>query len=529
MTDGASRPDPKLIRPSIVDSGWSDAPPPASEPPPALPPPPTRPLPAYDAPDSGSVREVTLVDREVLQRVVESEVQQRAVQQRARAKREQDTLPPPRRASTFPQSATTAPALRPQGLPPPSVRPAPPSVRPPPPSVRPPPPPPPTAERSVLFPAHAPTVPAPAPSGAPGPLPGASAVAIPAAAPLPAVAPISATATPVGSAHVDAMSVAAARSAATLVRPRPSFGPQPLPSFAGALAQRVRFAGGEVPLWTLVTPLVLLVALGAAFAAAAVTSPADPGAALKVVPEPSASAIVAAAPTPLPPPPVVSAVSASPDEKPKPLTVLERVSQGEDSAIKELSAKPAADLRVDEALALSLGRSAQNVRAARALRERIDHDPGLIKDPEVLAQLRRYSDDPETARDALAAIAAVPGPISADLIYEVWTATSSRSIASDLARSLINSKDVRAKASKPLAVALELRDADTCEKNRDLLPRASSDGDRRSFSLLNKLTRKYGCGPNKRQDCYACLRDGKDLDEALKVVKTRREPRPFGG
>jgi len=292
----------------------------------------------------------------------------------------------------------------------------------------------------------------------------------------------------------------------------------------------VRFAGGEVPLWSLVTPLVLLVALGAAFAAAAVTSPADPGAALKVVPEPSASvpsvAVSVATPTPAPPPPVVSA---SPDEKPKPLTLLERVSLGEDAAVKELSAKPVADLHVDEALSLSLGQSAQDVRAARALRERIEHDPGLIKDPEVLAQLRRYSDNPETARDALAAMANVPGPISADLIYEVWTATATRSTATDLARALIYSKEVRAKASKPLAIALDLRDADTCEKNRDLLDRVSSDGDRRSFHLLNKLTRKYGCGPNKRQDCYACLRDGKDLDAALKIVKARREPHPFGG
>jgi len=301
-----------------------------------------------------------------------------------------------------------------------------------------------------------------------------------------------------------------------------------LPSFAGALAQRVRFAGGEVPLWSLVTPLVLLVALGAAFAAAAVTSPTDPGAALKVVPEPSASVTAVAAPTPspLPPPPVVSA---SNDEKAKPLTLIERAALGEDAAVKELSAKPVADLRVDEAITLSLGQSAQNARAARALRARVDHDPGLIKDPEVLAQLRRTSDDPETARDALAAMASVPGPISADLIDEVWTATAARSTATDLARSLIYSKQVRGKASKALAVALDLRDAETCEKNRELLGRASSDGDRRSFHLLNKLTRKYGCGPNKRQDCYACLRDGKDLEAALKAVKTRREPRPFGG
>src|SRR6478752_2380221 len=440
MNDGAPpRPAPKAIRPSIVDSGWSDPPPAASEPKAALPPPPTRQLPSYDAQEMGGVRDVTLVDREV--------------QSRARAMREKDTLPPPRRASGFPQAPAPVPHSRPQGLPPPSVRPAPPSVRPPPPSVRPAPPPPPTADRSVLFP------------------PNTSATRTPLAVPAPA-----AMATPL---PLDAASVAAARSAATLVRPRPSLSPQALPSFAGALAQRVRFAGGEVPLWSLVTPLVLLVALGAAFAAAAVATPTDPGAALKVGPEPSASVAVAA-PTPVPVPPAPTVSADTTDEKPKPLSLLERARLGEDAAVKQLSTKPVADLRVEEAIALSLGQSAQDIRAARALRDRLDHDPGLVKDPEVLAQLRKNSDNPETARDALAAMASIPGPISADLIYEVWTATAARSASSDLARSLIYSKEVRAKASKALAVALDLRDADTCEKSRDLLARANGDGDRRS-------------------------------------------------
>src|SRR6187402_2310860 len=113
MNDGAPpRPDPKAIRPSIVDSGWSDPPPsvepPAPPPPPvALPPPPTRSLPSYDAPETAGVRDVTLVDREI--------------QSRARAMREKDTLPPPRRASAFPQAAGPVTHSRPQGLPPPSV------------------------------------------------------------------------------------------------------------------------------------------------------------------------------------------------------------------------------------------------------------------------------------------------------------------------------------------------------------------------------------------------------------------------
>jgi hypothetical protein len=299
-----------------------------------------------------------------------------------------------------------------------------------------------------------------------------------------------------------------------------------LPSFSAALAQRVRFAGGEVPLWSLVTPLVLLVALGTAFAAAAVTSAGESGAAQAAAkPGPTASVATAAALSIAPPP----VASADPDEQPKPPTLLERVATGDDAAIKALSAKPGADLRVDEAIALSLGQGARDVRAARALRARLSHDPGLIKDPEVLGELRRQSDDPETARDALAAMASVPGPISADLIYEVWTATPSHTTATDLARSLIYSQEVRAKASKALSAALELRDAETCEKNRELLGRVTSDGDRRTFHLLNKLTRKYGCGPGKRLDCYACLRDNTELDAALKAVKARREPRPFGG
>jgi hypothetical protein len=484
MNDGAPPgPDPKAARPSLVDSGWSSAPPPDAEPStdPRLPP--ARPLPSYEAHEAGI--HVTMVDREV--------------QTRAQAMREKDTLPPPRRASEFPAALPPPPAARAPEQPPVIVRHQDPLASPLPRASRPPPPP----SRPSAAPSR-PSAPPPKPSMRPS-------------APQPPR-------------EADVQSVAAARSAATLVRPR-SNNPPPLPSFGAALAQRVRFAGGEVPLWSLVTPLVLLVALGTAFAAAAVTSASDPTAAqpsLTPSAEPSAS-VAHALPAPTPTPEPTPSTTPSAEEKPKPLTLLERVALGDDAAVKELSAKPVAELSVEEAISLSLGQSAQDVRAARALRDRVDHDPGLIKDPDVLSQLRRYSDDPETARDALSAMANVPGPISADLIYEVWTATSSRTTATDLARSLIYAKEVRAKASPALAVALDLRDADTCEKNRDLLERASADGDRRVFHLLGKLTRKYGCGPNKRADCYACLRSGTDLDAAMKTVKARREPHPFGG
>ena len=492
MNDGAPPgPDPKAVRPSLVDSGWSSAPPPDAEPAtdPRLPQ--ARPLPSYEAHEAGI--HVTMVDREI--------------QTRAQAMREKDTLPPPRRVSGFPSALPPPPAGRAPEPPPVVIRHQDPVASPLPVASRPPPPP-----SRPSAPPSRPSAPAVRPSMPP---------ARPSVQPPQAVLPRDA----------DLQSVAAARSAATLVRPRASQNPPPLPSFGAALAQRVRFAGGEVPLWSLVTPLVLLVALGTAFAAAAVTSASDPTAAqpsLAPSAEPSAS-VARALPAPPPPPEPTPSITPSAEEKPKPLTLLERVALGDDAAVKELSGKPVAELSVEEAISLSLGQRAQEVRAARALRDRVDHDPGLIKDPDVLTQLRHYSDDPETARDALSAMANVPGPISADLIYEVWTATSSRTTATDLARSLIYAKEVRAKASPALAVALDLRDADTCEKSRDLLERATADGDRRAYHLLGKLTRKYGCGANKRADCYACLRTGTDLDNAMKAVKARREPHPFGG
>jgi hypothetical protein len=85
-------------------------------------------------------------------------------------------------------------------------------------------------------------------------------------------------------------------------------------------------------------------------------------------------------------------------------------------------------------------------------------------------------------------------------------------------------KDVRPKASPALAVALELREAETCEENLKLLAKATELGDKRSLAPIARLGRRTGCGPAKRDDCFACLREGDALKNALVAVKKRREP-----
>jgi hypothetical protein len=145
-----------------------------------------------------------------------------------------------------------------------------------------------------------------------------------------------------------------------------------------------------------------------------------------------------------------------------------------------------------------------------------------------LAELKRLTESPETARVVLEAIAALPAPVSADLLYEVWTGTTQKNDATELARALLYSRDVRPKASAALGVALDLRVAQSCTDNQAILPRAEHEGDRRSLHLLLQLQRRYGCGPNKRLDCNACLRGSDGVESAVKAVRDKREPRLLG-
>jgi hypothetical protein len=172
-------------------------------------------------------------------------------------------------------------------------------------------------------------------------------------------------------------------------------------------------------------------------------------------------------------------------------------------------------------LSVSEGRRGRELRAALAFRENLGRDPQSIVQVTVATELRGFLANRDTAGPALGAVAALPGTVGPDILYEVWTGVVQKSDVTELARMLVNTKDVRGRASPALNVALDLRAAETCEQSRDVLGRARKQGDRRSLHLLRKLLVKSGCGPAKRQDCYPCLREGDDLKQAIALVATR--------
>jgi hypothetical protein len=289
-----------------------------------------------------------------------------------------------------------------------------------------------------------------------------------------------------------------------LVAPGGSHPPAERPTgfawLAALLKLPVSFAGGELSLWMLLGPTLLAVAGGIALLAMLTRSgAAEPGRA-------SAAGSVTAA-----------ASAGAPLTKPKP-----KPKQG---LLAELEGRSPETLSASELVKLAEGRAEREREAAEALREKIEDEPGLVKDAAVQGSLLRMASAAETARDALSAMVAAEPPLGPDLLYEVWTGTTAKTDATELARALVYSKDLRPKASAALAVALDLRVAEKCEQFKAVLPRALKDGDRRVLHLLTKLQVKRGCGPKKNEDCYACLREPADeLAATINAVKSRKPP-----
>jgi hypothetical protein len=502
------RPDPPDPRASLVDSGWSELAP-AEE----------RELPSYA--DSAREHLVTRVDDQIQARIAAMNYDDRTEVSGVPV-----LSPPPPPPLPLPQPQLPPPPLPlPQPQLPPTLPP------PPPPALRSQPRQPVPAQPRQQVPSQprhpAPSRPPPPPRPLPSVRPSPVAAHQHLFAPMPDLsAPLTEERTLVDIAPVPTSSLPPPKLPSVPPPPPPSFAPLrttsntsfvPPPTLREALAEPVRIGGAELPLWGVIAPAMVLTGLFSSllvgFLARAPTESATVSATAATAELPAASS-----PTPaLTEPTSTSAAPASG-------SLLDRARTGDEQALASLEQKKPADRGMDEALAVASGRVAQELSVAAKLRARLAADPGLAKDPKVIGDLRRLAQDPDTSRDALAAMAALPGPLSADLLYEAWTSTAERSNMTELAQSLLMGRDVRPKASPALAVALDLRQAETCEENAKILERAIAVGDKRAFAPLSRLLRQNGCGPTKKDDCYPCIREGDRLKQALTAVKLRREP-----
>jgi hypothetical protein len=185
--------------------------------------------------------------------------------------------------------------------------------------------------------------------------------------------------------------------------------------------------------------------------------------------------------------------------------------------VEQLGTRPPKSLALEEAVALSDARGRQRLAELSARQMAIDAKLGRT----LLADAR----DPVLGRQILSKLAELPGPSSADVLYEIWRRGKRGEPATEFARALLFSREVYQKASPALRSALDLQLAESCEDYAALLPDVIAHADVRAMPVLNRLKLRWGCGPGNRQDCYRCLRRSNDLARAIVAARKRAGPR----
>jgi hypothetical protein len=207
-----------------------------------------------------------------------------------------------------------------------------------------------------------------------------------------------------------------------------------------------------------------------------------------------------------------------------PESLTERVRSGDREALASVAALPARERTSALVLAKEEGEGVQTRQDFRAFLAAFEL-PGAEPSTKQLSRFVEFATSPATMVDAFAELTELPGPLGPDLVYSVWESAPGGNRAAVIARNILHSTDQRAKASPALLAALDLSDGKTCEDYARVLPTVLEHGDERSLALMVALTHTDGCGDDRAQDCYPCLRETSTLNDAIEAVKQRPAPK----
>ncbi len=191
------------------------------------------------------------------------------------------------------------------------------------------------------------------------------------------------------------------------------------------------------------------------------------------------------------------------------------------AALQQLASKYPGSAETLHALAVAEIRQGQAGPALSTIGKLAHKGPSLVEDPElskfVSAQL--LSGREEQADAARRVIEQDFGDKGVDLLLKLADSVPPRSRAR--INLSLNNLRTHSDLSPATQALLELRAAGKCEQKHAALPRVRQFGDARSLPLLYALQTPTGCAPFGLGDCWACLRQSKDLDDTIKAVADR--------
>ena len=190
-------------------------------------------------------------------------------------------------------------------------------------------------------------------------------------------------------------------------------------------------------------------------------------------------------------------------------------------ALDALAAKYPRDARLSLELAHTALVNKDYVTAVGGVGRTLNLDPRL-SDSKQMASILFQTAQVKAASDATFALLFGPmGKHGPDIAYDLAATEVVKLWVRKRADQGLRSAAFAPLASPELSIAVALRFATTCPQRYDLLPRAQEIGDERALGYLNLYKVSTGCGPRKKDDCYACLRADSRLNEAIAAISRR--------
>jgi serine/threonine-protein kinase len=192
------------------------------------------------------------------------------------------------------------------------------------------------------------------------------------------------------------------------------------------------------------------------------------------------------------------------------------------AALEALSKKFPNDPTVLVALGHATARAREYVRAVGAIGHALSLEPKLAENDQIASTLFQTAQAKGSSDATFAVLTGAMGSRGADIVYDLATTESVKPWVRARAETWLHSQDFDRVSSPPLNIAVALRFASACPQRYALLLRAKNVGDERSLPYLHKLETTTGCGKKHDEDCNACLRADKRLDETIEAIGARK-------
>ncbi len=176
-------------------------------------------------------------------------------------------------------------------------------------------------------------------------------------------------------------------------------------------------------------------------------------------------------------------------------------------------------------LARSLARMGRFKDSAVAYRAVLSLRASMREDPELLEDLRSAARDPDAFNLVLNLCATQLKQRGVDLLWDAWREFRSEPQRAEQASVLQRKLVVLSRHASPaLRTAIELENAQSCDRLHKAVLRAREHSDTRAVDKLKRLELGTGCGEAGAFDCYPCLRQDDGLARALKHAAGQPAP-----